>query len=292
MDKNYLDRINLRKKIMAEVPNVVLAANAVVKPAVDEFYGWLLSAYLPTRFPRNFQIATLPNSEKKGLLNHATGEELNLEPPMEPEEALRILGGVVEDDLLFLLPSPDGDGYRLEGFVTCFPSGFNPREKLGLKLRDIHTPVPGYKERLEKSMDRYFDRLEVGNFVKRANVSFTSNCVTIADSLKWTITTTNKLFIASGSHLYEGEKADPADVDIDITNLRCERQVLHRLPDTKALLFSFKTYLYPIASVKAEGSGPDLIEAIDGLGKGNVPAFTIYKKGVVWGESVKEFLRN
>lgn len=77
----------------------------------------------------------------------------------------------MDEDILILLPSDDGDGYSLKGFVNCFPAGFNTKEKLGLKLRDIHTPVPGYKQKLELSMDRFFDRLEVGKVVKRANVS-------------------------------------------------------------------------------------------------------------------------
>jgi hypothetical protein len=59
----------------------------------------------------------------------------------------------------------------LQGYVTCFPAGFNTKEKFGLKLRDIHKPVPGYKEKLELSMDRTFDRLEVGKVIKRSNVS-------------------------------------------------------------------------------------------------------------------------
>jgi hypothetical protein len=56
-------------------------------------------------------------------------------------------------------------------------------------------------------------------------------------------------------------------------------------------VFSFKTYLYTLESLKEEGSGPDLIEAIDGLRKGNVPAIEFYKKGVVWGNAVKDYMR-
>jgi hypothetical protein len=80
------------------------------------------------------------------------------------------MGGLIDDDLLFLMPSDDGDSVTLRGFVTCCPNGFNTAEKLNLKLRDIHTPVPHYKEKLEKSMDRFFDKIKVGKFVKRANV--------------------------------------------------------------------------------------------------------------------------
>lgn len=67
--------------------------------------------------------------------------------------------------------------------------------------------------------------------------------------------------------------------------------MLHRLPNTKALIFSFKTYLYPIKEIRDEGLGDDLATAIEGLKGGSVRQMNVYKKGVVWGEAVKAFLR-
>lgn len=103
--------------------------------------------------------------------NLVNGDRVPVSPGRnKPLDTLRTLGGLVEDDLLFLLPSEDGDSYTLRGLVTCFPNGFDTSQKLNLKLRDIHKPVPEYKEKLEKSMDRYFSRLPVGKFIMRANV--------------------------------------------------------------------------------------------------------------------------
>jgi len=177
IDKKYLDRITLRKQIMAEHPETVLAANDAVQPAVNELYTWLMTTYLPTRFPRLFVLTSNVTSSTTKfnpthLRNTATYDLYPLTPPPSTTSALRILGYAVEDDLLFLLPSPDGDGYTLQGFVTCFPSGFDTSRKFGLKLREIHAPVPGYAERLERSMDRWFERLEVGTFVRRRNVRY------------------------------------------------------------------------------------------------------------------------
>lgn len=156
---------------MAEHPETVLAAEDCVKPAVDEFYVWLVGTYLPMRFPRMFKLQPCTGEESAYLQSVVTNEKYSLRPKEKPLDTLRAMGGFVEDDVLFLLPSDDGDGYTLKGFVTCFPNGFNSAHKLNLKLRDIHKPVPQYKEKLEKSMDRYFDKLKVGKFVKRANVS-------------------------------------------------------------------------------------------------------------------------
>lgn len=170
MDNRYLDRVMLRKEIMNKHPDIVLGAYPAAKMAVDELYTWLTSTYLPTRFPLMFEIQRHADGTKH-LWNNAAGEIVPLEPASSLEETLKWLGGLIEDDLLFLLPADDGDGYQLKAFVTCFPNGFNTKKKLGMKLREIHTPVPGYKAKLEKSMDRWFSKLKVGTYVKRYNVS-------------------------------------------------------------------------------------------------------------------------
>ncbi|KAJ5325766.1 hypothetical protein MYU51_001283 [Penicillium brevicompactum] len=203
MDKNYLDRVTLREKLMEQHPDQVSGAEYSAKAAVDEFYIWLVGTYLPTRFPTMFQLQS--QKEIPHLLHcRITGKDYSLKPDMNPVVTLRTMGGLVDDDLLFLLPSEDGDGYKLKAFVTCFPNGFNTADKLNLKLRDIHKPVPGYKEKLETSMDRYLGRLKVGKFIKRAN---------------WTITTTNKLFTATGNHLYEGEAVRKEEIDIETVSV-------------------------------------------------------------------------
>jgi len=170
--------------------------------------------------------------------------------------------------------------YVLEAFMTVFPSGFNPKEKLGLKLRNIHDPVPAYGERLEGSMDRFFAKLEIGKYAKRVN---------------WSITTGTELYAAGDgtTHAHEGDEVEELEeIDVDKTFLRSERQTLHRLPESRALVFAFKTYVYPIKDIKEEGLGDELSQAIDGLKAGNAPQMHFYKRGAVWGEAVKQYLRS
>ncbi|RDW64719.1 hypothetical protein BP6252_10370 [Coleophoma cylindrospora] len=267
MDNTYLQRLKIRKEAMSQHPDIVLQATPRSIPAINELYTYLVGTYLPTRYPTMFKLAATH------LENLVTSAMIPLTPSSDPLETLRTLGENVDEDFIWLQPSEDGDGYVFTGYVVCFPAGFNTKEKLGLKLREIHTPVPGYAEKLEKSMDRFFERLEVGKM--------------------WSITTHDKLYAASaGNHLYAGEEVEAEEIDLANTYLRCERQYLHRQPETKALCFSFKTYLYPISQIKAEGLGEDLAQAIDGLKEGSVPEMHFYKKGVVWGETVKEYLRS
>lgn len=194
--------MELRKQIIRDHHEIAIQADPSITPAVNELYTWLVGSYLPTRFPTLFTLS--PQTSPTSLINHATSLSLPVTPPSDPIKAFEFLGSNLEEDFLLLLPSEDGDGYKLRGYVTCFPSGFNTLEKFGKKLREIHAPVPGYKEKLEKSMDRFFDRLEVGKVVLRSN---------------WSITTHDRLYDASGgSHLYEGEV--PEDEVVDISNVR------------------------------------------------------------------------
>lgn len=57
-------------------------------------------------------------------------------------------------------------------------------------------------------------------------------------------------------------------------------------------MFAFKTYMDSVRDIKLEGLGDDLADAIDGLKSGNVPGMDIYKRGPVWGEAVKDYLRS
>ncbi|CAI7669798.1 unnamed protein product [Penicillium viridicatum] len=292
MDKTYKDRLALRKSVLEQHHDVVVAINNDqtpeedhrIRPAISELYNFVLGTYLPTRYPSMFKL----NAESSIFQNLVTGTTwpTTLSPTMPAIQALEILSQTVDDDFLILLPelSPDTEEqpkYVLQAYAACFPSGFNTRKKLGLRLVDIHVPVPRYREKIERSMDRFFGRLQVGKFVKRIN---------------WSITIETGLFAAfSGTHAVAGKKEEaiePGELNVDQTVLRCERQTLHRLPMSKALVFTIHTYAYPVRQIKDEGCGEDLANAIDGLKRGNVPEMHAYKKGDVWGEALKDFLRS
>ncbi|TPX19670.1 hypothetical protein DIZ76_017462 [Coccidioides immitis] len=353
MDNTYKERIDIRRQLLKDHYDVVLGVNKNklgeedprVRAAVGELYQFVLGNYLPTRYPKMFKLLEANFESGKTMLvqNQITREMLptTLSPGRPTIMALETLAKTVDEEMLILLPeikesnsenknqkygqgrgekegsdspSPDDENkYVLEAYATCFPSGFDTRTKLGRKLSEIHDPVPGYKQKLEKSMDRFFDKLEVGKFVKRLN---------------WTMTTDADLFSAFGGiHAGHGEDMTPLKVeDLDLDNvsyvysvsafillvlgiyggvkrqaniakflktfLRCERQTLYRLPTSGALVFSFHTYRYPIQQIKEEGSGEDLAAAIDGFEAGSTPLIGRYKRVPAWGEAVKAYLRS
>ncbi|KAI5859603.1 hypothetical protein GGS23DRAFT_585195 [Durotheca rogersii] len=269
IDRNYLSRIQGRKVTMTDHANHTLGCLPSGVEAVQEVYSYLLGEYLPTRYP------TLFSRDSKCFRNTVTATSLPLIPPNDPIAALRSIGETVEDDMFFLQETPEG--HQCIAFVCCCPSGFDPATKLGKGLKDIHKPVPSY-EKIGPSMERYFRRLEVGQSACRVN---------------WSVTTDPTLFNVSGNHVKPGDEfEEDMDVDIDKARVRMELQTLTRMPKTRAILFSFKTYLYPVEEIKAEGLGPDLADAIAGLKAGNAPGMWVYKGGVRWGKSVCEYLRS
>jgi hypothetical protein len=164
----------------------------------------------------------------------------------------------------------------------------------------IHAPVPGYETKIAKSMDRFFNTIPAGKIVKRANWALQSNSTLFKLDGNHIATTPSSANSPSGmapatrtptaAELAEWATAAEA-VEPEKCFLRCERQTLHRLEKTGALVFSFKTYLYALGEVKEEGSGAEMADAIEGLGKGSVSGMMIYKRGVIWGEKVTKYLR-
>lgn len=164
MDRNYKNRVLERRGLIAQYPSIVVGAIPQGKAAVDEVYSYLVSDYLPSRFPTMFQ----KEESGKVFTNTITGTSFPTLPPDDPAQALKNLGEIVEDDM-FLLHETE-KGHRSVAYVCCYCSGFDPSEKLDKLLVEIHEPVPSY-HKIGPSMERFFSRVEVGINVKRVNVS-------------------------------------------------------------------------------------------------------------------------
>lgn len=209
MDKTYKSRLALRKSVLEQHHDVVVAINndqtpeedPRIRPAISELYNFVLGTYLPTRYPSMFKL----NAESSIFHNLVTGATwpTTLSPTTPAIQALEILSQTVDEDFLILLPeilsdSEEQPKYVLQAYASCFPAGFNTRKKLGLRMVDIHTPVPRYQEKIGRSMDRFFARLAVGKFVKRVN---------------WSITIDTGLFAAfSGTHAVVGKKEEAIEL--------------------------------------------------------------------------------
>ncbi|KAL7924609.1 hypothetical protein ACQKWADRAFT_287095 [Trichoderma austrokoningii] len=271
IDIDYLDRVSLRRQIISQHGALVHGCLPAGVEAVRELYHFLLKDYLPSRFPTVFQL----RDQGRQFENLVTGKSFPTAVPEDPAAALRTLAETVEEDIFLLVGEPEG--HRAVAFQCCFPSGFDPSSKVGKLLKEIHAPVPSY-EKIGPSMERFFSKIEVGNNVKRTN---------------WGIQTDGNLFHYErhDDPTSDAPLATEAEADMNQAFARIELQTLSRLPKTRAILFSFKTYLYSLRQLREEGLGPQVADAIEGLKTGNAPGMWSYKGAPQWGEPVCRYLR-
>ncbi|KAF5692404.1 hypothetical protein FDENT_2926 [Fusarium denticulatum] len=276
IDKTLEERLALRRKIVSEHSDMVIASESCSKAAVKELYEWMVKTYLPRRYP------SLYRSEGDILVGPAS-TKLPLDPPNDVDKILRLLAENIDAELFFL--QRQGDTYVAKALILCYAFSFNPSLKLNKTLAEIHGPVPGYKEKLERPMNRYFTSLPKGKVVKRHNWNISigrdlfvprENPLTVLPLwlMGWIKTVLEWLGI-------EVLKMKSADLDTEEMNVRCERQTLHRLMENDDMLvFAFKTYQYPLRQIRDEGGGPALAEAIRGIDRGGVPQIAWYKASV------------
>lgn len=159
-----MERTALRKKLVAEHPEICVGTSEIANPAVRELYEEVMLDLLPKRFPTIFRI--------KGDMFHnlvtGTGHHIS-SALLDHASMLRHLAENVEEDFYFMVPNAQ-DEFVLQGFVACFPQGLLPSAKVGMSVSEIHKPIPGYEGRLKKGVNRCFERMERGQSVGRLNV--------------------------------------------------------------------------------------------------------------------------
>lgn len=150
----------------------MIACLPVAEPAVFEFYTYIVQIWLPQRYPTIFTLS----SEEQVLQNRVTGEALPLAHPVTGREALELLNRNLDDDFLFMMPTgnEEGHGFLLQALIWAFPDHTDPAKRLGATLNDLHARVPGYREKLEGSLDRFFRKFESGRIICRSNVRYSA----------------------------------------------------------------------------------------------------------------------
>ena len=135
----------------------------------------------------------------------------------DPARPLWTLGHLLQAD--FCILQKQGDEHMLTGAVLCFPSSWTLAEKLGRPLMRIHAPVAQYDQDMGQRVQRMFDLIRPDQPLWRANI------------LRYT-----------NPALYQPRaEYAPKDKDGGGDYIRSERQVLLKLPQTGAVVFSIHT---------------------------------------------------
>lgn len=177
----------------------------------------------------------------------------DVDPSRPPLEALTPLA---QEDFCLMQRNTDGL-YALTGAILCFPAHWRLGEKLGRPMREIHAPVPGFGDRLAQPTERFFTSLQVERPVWRAN---------------WSITDSPDLFQPESGGSVPGLDAENAG---QLLWLRVERQTLRRLPETKAIVFTIRTFVRRMDEVaRMPGVAPALAARLDEV----EPGMAAYKR--------------
>ncbi len=148
--------------------------------------------------------------------------------PLDRDAPLLTLGRLVQEDLCLM--EHDGAEHALTGAVLCFPASWMLAEKIGKPMTGIHTPVDHYTEDVARRVQRLFDAIRPEQALWRMNA------------------------LVYDDHTLHQPRPEGARRPRPVERLymRCERQCLLRLPQTKAVVFSIHTYLVRLADLPTD----------------------------------------
>lgn len=151
----------------------------------------------------------------------------------------------VADDLLLMQPlASQGNQYCLTAASLCSPSAWHLLEKLGNSMTRIHDPIPGIHQQLTPQIDRFLANVAPGQVVERRN---------------WSLQGASQLDMMPGS------LSEPLSADEPVY-YRMERQSLRRLPESGAIVFGIRIYIYEVGELAAVSEAiPALRKAIDDM---------------------------
>lgn len=208
-DEAYAGQMALRDRLVAEAPETVIAALPESGPAVEELYRLVLS-----------ELAALPGFRMDvDAVQRPDGARVARDAPR-----LAQLARLVQEDLCVM--EAGAEGHVLTAATLLFPAYWTLSEKLGRPLVGLHAPVPVYDADIARRVQRLFDGLAPERPIWRFNLH-------PQDS--------DALFTPR-------REGDPARHRARRPRyFRSERQILRRLPETGAVVFSIKTYLVEAA---------------------------------------------
>jgi hypothetical protein len=209
----------------------------------------LVSQHLLQYFPNLYQ------QRENGFSNRVTNQHFDLST--FAQAPLDLAGRLVQEDLCLLLPG--ATGYVLAAASVCFPLRWCLREKLGQPIEHIHQHVPGYAQKLARPVNSVFDRMQQQFPGVRFN---------------WSVVDAPDLFLDQSKHITTANPAITAENAGQSLWLRVERQTLRRLPNCGGILFTIRTYIYPLEQITQTAEvATQLAQAIQSLH----PEMQVYK---------------
>ena len=229
----------------------------------------IIGEYLPRRYPIMFHL------ENNTILNKITGESVSLDPD-DSENPLLRASRLTQEDWCILewdKTAPESEPVLTSG-VVCFPSGWSMEGKFMQCFSSIHQPVdPLFKLHFQKRASNLISNLKPEKPLWRANWGIFNN---LRDPLD--LCTPEER--PSRKTPFTGKETGK--------NLmyRAEYQTLRRLPATKCVVFSIRTYQMYLEDIPHGADRIALLKAVQTMD----PLMDAYKSSWAWKPAAVEFL--
>jgi hypothetical protein len=217
---DYDEAMALKRRVLAEHPHTVLAWLPGIETEAAEVLDALV-AHLCERWPAWF------TADADTVVNRRTGERWRRDE-LHP---LDLAGRLVPEDLVLMVERHGGLVFA--GGSVCFPNRWDLASKLGQSLRQVHAPVARLNEQLAAPIDAFFERLRPERSYWR---------------LGWGVLDTDERYQpVDGTAPPSPRLPEPGDpTAADRLFLRVERETLRRMPRTRCVLFTIRTYVRPV----------------------------------------------
>lgn len=266
IDEDFATQLTLKAALLSREHSAVFATVPGTQLAQKESLHLVID-HLLMYFPTVYQLMT---DDKMHLNNLKTQQTWQLaDPNIAP---LDLAARLVQEDLCLM--QPGAEGYQLAAASVCFPLRWSLREKVGQSIGQIHQRVPEYSQRLKHPVDNMFNRLKDLSPGLRFN---------------WTVVDSPDLRLLQNKQMTEFNPAITAKNAGERLWLRVERQTLRRLPVSRNILFTIRTFVYPLWQVVQQfEAAADLSKAILVL----KPDMQVYKNLLPFRQALTDYLHS
>lgn len=108
--------------------------------------------FLCARYPQHFALYLSADDGRGWVFKN---QLLKSETVIKDMHPLHVLLHNVPEDFAVMVRNPTDGLYYFRAGILCSSLGWNVDTKIGKMLRDIHEPIPDYKEKMAMSMDRF-----------------------------------------------------------------------------------------------------------------------------------------
>ncbi|KAI1387718.1 uncharacterized protein F4822DRAFT_290685 [Hypoxylon trugodes] len=246
LESTYKERIAQRKELYRKYGESVLQWLPGSELVCKELMEMVLQ-FICARYPQYFSLSPDNSRFENRILGTVS--------VIKEKHPLLILLDNVPEDFGIVLRDPESGYYIFRAGIICSALGWNVRTKIGMKLHEIHQPIPDYKEKMQFSMDRYFSKMPANKPIQRGS---------------WGFEVDQPLYMPPGDPHEAYRDVQDATLTRSRIHLRVDWQTLRRLPLSGGVVFNFKALFTPLEEFRDEPYIPSLVLKVLREGKKSI----------------------